>query len=314
MTFSITHATRYVLLAVALTTLAGCAAQTAQQRAQQQARMQAWQEMQAKQVALAEQSGKIGAVLEATPQGQIMIGTLVPGAPADQSGAVRTGDQILAVAEGDGEPQTVSGKSMLDIRLMVQGQPGTPVQLVMAGEDGGENRSVTLTRAEITEQQSQALAAIQQAEAQKQVAGLAIEDNSGQFLSPYTSDGVTAEWVNKAINAKMGSAAGSAVGAAAGAYAGRKALESVPGGSLIGSFFGGMAGSKAGQNVGRDAAIQASGGWDYIRETSDLSFRSLNDMARWMTTVHGQKSNFQEVLNATLQVYPELQPALASAR
>ncbi|HAD45012.1 MAG TPA: carboxyl-terminal protease-like protein, partial [Alcanivorax sp.] len=135
-----------------------------------------------------------------------------------------------------------------------------------------------------------------------------------EYLSPYTSDGVTAEWVNKAINAKMGSAAGSAVGAAAGAYAGRKALESVPGGSLIGSFFGGMAGSKAGQNVGRDAAIQASGGWDYIRETSDLSFRSLNDMARWMTTVHGQKSNFQEVLNATLQVYPELQPALASAR
>ena len=39
-----------------------------------------------------------------------------------------------------------------------------------------------------------------------------------------------------------------------------------------------------------------------------------SDMARWMTTVHGQKSNFQEVLNATLQVYPELQPALASAR
>ena len=37
-------------------------------------------------------------------------------------------------------------------------------------------------------------------------------------------------------------------------------------------------------------------------------------MARWMTTVHGQKSNFQEVLKATLQVYPELQPALASAR
>ncbi len=205
MTFSITHATRYVLLAVALATLAGCA-QTAQQRAQQQAQMQAWQEIQAKQVALAEQSGKIGAVLDATPQGEIMIGTLVPGAAAEQSGAVHTGDQILAVAEGEGEPQTLAGKSMLDIRLMVQGQPGTPVQLVMAGKDGGENRTVTLTRTEITEQQQQALAEIQQAKAKEQVEGLAIEDNSGQYLSPYTSDGVTAEWVNKAINAKMGSA------------------------------------------------------------------------------------------------------------
>ena len=145
-------------------------------------------------------------------------------------------------------------------------------------------------------------------------ASLVIDNNSGSYLSPYTSDGVTAEWVNKAINAKMGSAAGSAVGAAAGAYAGRKALESVPGGSLLGSFFGGMAGSKAGKNVGRDAAIEASGGWDYIRQTSDLSFRSVDDMARWMTEVHGQKSNFQEVIDATLQVYPELQPALTSAR
>ncbi len=308
MTFSITHATRYVLLAAALATLGGCATP------QQQAQMQAWQQIQAQQQALAQESGKIGAVLASDAQGRVVIGTLVPGAPSDQSGEVHTGDQLLAVAEGDGEPQSVGGKSMLEVRLMVQGEPNTPVSLVLAGQDGGDDRTVTLTRAEITPQQQQALAEIQQAEAQARVEGLAIEDNSGEYLSPYTSDGVTAEWVNKAINAKMGSAAGSAVGAAAGAYAGRKALESVPGGSLIGSFFGGMAGSKAGQNVGRDAAIQASGGWEYIRETSDLSFRSLNDMARWMTTVHGQKSNFQEVLNATLQVYPELQPALASAR
>ena len=160
MTFSITHATRYVLLAAALATLGGCATP------QQQAQMQAWQQIQAQQQALAQESGKIGAVLASDAQGRVVIGTLVPGAPSDQSGEVHTGDQLLAVAEGDGEPQSVGGKSMLEVRLMVQGEPNTPVSLVLAGQDGGDDRTVTLTRAEITPQQQQALAEIQQAEAQ----------------------------------------------------------------------------------------------------------------------------------------------------
>ncbi|HCO65970.1 MAG TPA: hypothetical protein DIT60_14470, partial [Alcanivorax sp.] len=98
--------------------------------------MQAWQQIQAQQQALAQESGKIGAVLASDAQGRVVIGTLVPGAPSDQSGEVHTGDQLLAVAEGDGEPQSVGGKSMLEVRLMVQGEPNTPVSLVLAGQDG----------------------------------------------------------------------------------------------------------------------------------------------------------------------------------
>ncbi len=313
MTFSITQTMRYVLLAAALATLGGCATpQQQQQQLQQQQLLAAQiQQMRAQQEA-AKQPGQIGALLASNPDGSVTVTGIAPGTDAAKKGGLNVGDRITAVAEEGAEPVALSGKNLLQTIGLIRGEPGSPVRLTVT--DGESSREVSVTRAELTAQQAQALAEIKQANAAAQVKGLAIQDNSGEYLSPYTSDGVTAEWVNKAINAKMGSAAGSAVGAAAGAYAGRKALESVPGGSILGSFLGGMAGSKAGQDVGRDAAIEASGGWDYIRQTSDLSFRSLNDMARWMTTVHGQSSNFQEVLNATLQIYPELQPALASAR
>jgi len=275
--------------------------------------------------------GAIGAQLM-THKGYPMVVGIVSGSVAEQNGEPKLGDLILSAATPpDAPPQSLAGLSGAQAASVIRGQPGTPVRLRLQQQHGGEPREVVLIRGV----QGRATAATlinnnagtqavannaaetsaPAAPAQAPTAdALVIANNSGTYLSPYTSDGVTAEWVNKAINAKMGSSVGSAVGAAAGAYAGRKALESVPGGSLLGSLFGGMAGSKAGKDVGRDAAIEASGGWDYIRQTSDQSFRSLDDMARWMTQVHGQKSNFQEVVNATLQVYPELQPALASAR
>jgi hypothetical protein len=276
-------------------------------------------------------SGAIGAQL-ITHKGYPMVYGINAGSVAEQNGEPRLGDLILAAASPPAAPeQSLQGYSAVQAARIIRGQPGTPVRLRLQQQKGGEPREVVLIRGvqgyataatltgnpvdTQTAAASEAPTASPAAPAQAPAANtLVIANNSGTYLSPYTSDGVTAEWVNKAINAKMGSSVGSAVGAAAGAYAGRKALESVPGGSLLGSLFGGMAGSKAGKNVGRDAAIEASGGWDYIRQTSDLSFRSVDDMARWMTTVHGQKSNFQEVINATLQVYPELQPALVSAR
>lgn len=134
-----------------------------------------------------------------------------------------------------------------------------------------------------------------------------IQNNSGRYLSPYTSDGVVAEWVNKAINNQMGSAAGSAVGAAAGNYAAQKALENVPGGALLGSIFGSMAGKTAGNKVVDDI----SGGDAYRRQTSDLSFHSLNDMAAWLREEHAGKANFAEVTKATNAVYPGLLDAMA---
>lgn len=132
--------------------------------------------------------------------------------------------------------------------------------------------------------------------AREGVAALLIPDSSGPFLSPYTSDGVTAEWVNQAINASTGSAVGSAAGAAAGNYIAGKALENVPFGGLIGS----IAGSKLGAAAGREVAVDEQ----HMRASSDQSFRSLYDMARYLVHTHGDKNNFAEVAQATDHVYP----------
>ena len=130
-----------------------------------------------------------------------------------------------------------------------------------------------------------------------------IEGNTGLYLSPITSDGVAAPWVDKSINAQMGSQIGGAVGA----YAGAKALESVP---FVGSFIG----NKAGASIGKSVALKAVGGEEYIRQTSDISFNNLNDMARWLMANYSSHQKLQEILKATYQIYPDLQAAISRVR
>ncbi|MGF2686800.1 ankyrin repeat domain-containing protein [Marinobacter sp. DUT-3] len=128
-----------------------------------------------------------------------------------------------------------------------------------------------------------------------------IPDNSGKFLSPYTSDGVTAEWVNQAINAGIGAQIGSTTGAATAGSIARELGESFAVVAVVS-----MAGSAIGEAIGRSAAIETSGGWEHIRATSDMSFNSLADMARYLRLKHGNDENFDEVFTATKQVYPDL--------
>lgn len=122
------------------------------------------------------------------------------------------------------------------------------------------------------------------------------QDNQGKYLSPITSDGVTAEWVAAAMNAKMGASIGSAVGA----YAGEKLLENVP-------FVGGMLGSKVGKGVGRKIAIEGAGGWDAIKGSSDLSFDNARDLSLYLYIEYGNNENFADVLGAVQGIYPELE-------
>jgi len=122
-----------------------------------------------------------------------------------------------------------------------------------------------------------------------------IEGNSGEFMSPYTSDGVLAEWVDKAVNAKMGAAIGGAVGA----YAGAKLAEQIP-------FVGGWLGQKVGNTVGREIALEASGGEEFIKESSDLSFNNLNDLAVFMYANYSSTEHYQDALDATWEIYPDL--------
>ncbi|WP_133491086.1 hypothetical protein [Alcanivorax sp. 24] len=266
-------------------------------------------------------SGAIGAGL-VKHRGYPMVVRINPGSVAEQSGQILLGDLILAAAPTP-ESQWVilKGYGLNQAIHVIRGQPYTRVKLKLMNNQDSQEREVVLIRgpegraSELTYLEGQkGLDTQGETAAPVNIADLVISDNSGPYLSPYTSDGVTAEWVNKAINTKMGEATGSAVGAAAGAYAGRKLMENVPGGGFFGSFLGGMAGSKSGKAVGRDAAIKASGGWEYIRATSDQSFHSVGDMARWLVNTHGGSANFKDVIDAASHVYPDLQPALARQR
>ena len=139
-----------------------------------------------------------------------------------------------------------------------------------------------------------------------------IAGGHGAFSSPFTEDGTVAPWIAKAMTVKAGSALGSSVGGYAGQYAADKAMEQagafVPGLSLLGNMFG----KKAGEAVGRKAAIEAAGGWDYIKGTSDISFRSVHDLARFIVLRNQAHPDFMKVVETASSVYPDLQQAVFS--
>ncbi|MED5389338.1 MAG: PDZ domain-containing protein [Pseudomonadota bacterium] len=233
----------------------------------------------------------------------LKVESLVPLSAAEESGLLQSGDLIVAIGEGkDGELSPTAGQTLQQLVAQMRGEPGTYARLSVMSPGSAGTRDVVLERREQTAEQQ---AAIQQ----QQIDGLAIKNNSGKYLSPYTSDGVTAEWVNKTINVSMGKATGSAIGGVAGAYAANKVLENVPFGGMLGGFLG----SKAGKAVGGNTALEASGGWDFIRSSSDISFNSMNDMARWLATTHSGKSNFVDVIKAADKIYPGLQTAVANS-
>lgn len=122
-----------------------------------------------------------------------------------------------------------------------------------------------------------------------------ILSNSGTYMCPYTQDDVLAEWTDKAINAKMGATIGKHVGA----YAGQKALEQVP-------FVGGFLGSKVGEAVGRKIAIEGAGGEQFIKQSSDVSFNNIDDLAVYMYVKYTNNEHYQSALEATMEIYPEL--------
>lgn len=129
-----------------------------------------------------------------------------------------------------------------------------------------------------------------------------IYGNTGEFMCPFTEDGTVTAWVEKGMTASIGANVGGAVGS----YAGAKAMENVP-------FIGGFLGRKAGSSAGRNLAISAAGGWDFIKANSDLSFNSLEDMARYMLANNATHPQYADVLKATYGIYPELQQSMAVA-
>lgn len=128
------------------------------------------------------------------------------------------------------------------------------------------------------------------------------EDNVGAYLSPFTSDGTIAPWVAKGTAAKLGAA----VGGYAGRKAGEKALEQVP-------LIGGLLGRRVGQAAGRAAALKLVGGEDYMRETSDLSFDTVDALIVYLYAHYTEHEEWAKVFDLTKSIYPDVEARWVTA-
>ncbi len=132
--------------------------------------------------------------------------------------------------------------------------------------------------------------------------------NTGKFMCPYTQDEVLADWVDKAINARLGAALGSLLGAVAAAQQLEEDAEGEDGDEYddVNPSERIAEGAREGEELGRQLAIALSGGWAYIRRTSDLSFNSIEVMAVYLYVEHSSHDHYYAALDATFQIYPEL--------
>ncbi len=119
--------------------------------------------------------------------------------------------------------------------------------------------------------------------------------NTGKYLCPYTEDGVVAQWVDKAIKARMGGAIGGMVGA----EVGKEVFKNIP-------MFGGMFGKMAGDKIGRETAIKMAGGWEFIRANTDQSFDNVHEYVAWLKANYAGTEHYKDVVAAIKELYPEL--------
>ena len=126
-------------------------------------------------------------------------------------------------------------------------------------------------------------------------------DADGKYVVPFGSDGAVTEWAEKALQAAVGSAAGKEAGNKAAGMLAKK----VP--------FGGLMGKKVKDTAGSQGAIMAAGGWEFIRETSDQSFDTVDDTAVYMHVTHADSAGYSEALSAAFDVYPDLKKRYGGA-
>lgn len=81
--------------------------------------------------------------------GVTVIESLIPGGPAEMSGQIHPGDQILEVAQGDSEPVDIVGMKLRRVVQQIRGEPGTEVRLTIVPADSSQREVITLIREKI---------------------------------------------------------------------------------------------------------------------------------------------------------------------
>ena len=123
-----------------------------------------------------------------------------------------------------------------------------------------------------------------------------VADMGGKFFLPFDAEGNLTGWANKAVGAQVGAA----VGAKAGEKAGSMLASKVP-------FAGGMlamGAKKKGKELG---AIAAVGGAKFVKESSSLSFNSIQDLALYMHLNCSGNADYIKGFAAAMALYPELE-------
>jgi len=123
-------------------------------------------------------------------------------------------------------------------------------------------------------------------------------DNSGEYMCPYRQDGTMADWSAQIISKVLGAEAGKRAGWMAGA-----------------KLLGGAAdvGKKVGEKAGQKLALEAAGGMEGIRRTSDISSNSLDDLAVFMYVNYSEKDNYKKALRAMYDIYPKFKKTYSRA-
>ena len=134
-----------------------------------------------------------------------------------------------------------------------------------------------------------------------------IAGTGGKYISPFLANGQITQWAEKSwseevvknVSGNVGGNVGSRIGGAIG--------------GAWGSLVGAVTGRVAAREATREAFLSAIGGEEYIKANSDLSFNSLTDMAKFMYIKHSKNSQYAHVLDAVMQLYPDMEETYEKA-
>jgi hypothetical protein len=119
-------------------------------------------------------------------------------------------------------------------------------------------------------------------------------DTGGQYLCPYTQAGTLTAWAEQAQAAATGGVAGNV----AGEQAANQVAARVP--------FAGLFKKEIKETAQAQGAAAAAGGWEHIRQTSELSFDKVDDLAVFMHGKYSTMPDYDKALASAMSLYPEL--------
>lgn len=136
----------------------------------------------------------IGATLR-TDGEYTMVVELVPGGPASRDGRLQAGDRIVAVAQGNGEPEDVIDRRIDGVVRLIRGKKGSIVKLTVLPKDGepGQTRIVDITRDRVVLEDSSAKGKLETTTNAGVTTKVGVIDVPGFYVDPKSRRSVTAD-------------------------------------------------------------------------------------------------------------------------